>query len=473
MTELKIKTQEVNWSTAIDLSTLRICLPPLRGGIFVRLVFQKHITGLVRFILTALDRRTFLRQTGIAMALPLLDSMWPGRIQAAEASAPHRLVAICTSLGLHAPSLFPDATGPDYPLTPYLELIKESRDDFTVFSGISHPDQSGADGHSSEVTWLTAARHPGLGGFRNSISVDQLAAEKLGIVTRFSSLQLGTSNNSQSYTRSGVMIPADHKPSLVFAKLFLEGSPDEIRRQMRRVQEGRSIMDAMSGQVRKLEARIGQSDRSRLDEYFSSIREMEKRLAAAEDWARKPKPQVDEAVPADIQEENDLIGRIRLLFDLVPLALRTDSTRLITILVQGRNDVPRVPGVEMDHHNLSNHGQDENKLRQLHLIERAQMETFGGLIKALKQTPEAAGSLLDKTSVIFGSNLGNANSHDTRNLPVILAGGGFKHGQHLKLDTSNNTPLSNLYVQVLQRMGLEIDSFGTSSAAYVRGLESV
>ncbi len=133
--------------------------------------------------------------------------------------------------------------------------------------------------------------------------------------------------------------------------------------------------------------------------------------------------------------------------------------------------MPKVPGVEMDHHNLSHHGQDENKLRQLHLIEQAQMKTFGGLLAALKATPEGAGSLLDRTSVVFGSNLGNANSHDTKNLPVILAGGGFRHGQHLKLDENNNIPLSNLYVQLLQRMGLEVDRFGTSSAASVPGLE--
>jgi hypothetical protein len=418
-----------------------------------------------------LDRRAFLRQAGIALALPLLESMRSNCAWAAGGAGPRRMVAICTSLGLHAPSLFPEEAGRDYALTPYLELLKPNRADFTLFSGISHPDQSGADGHSSEVTWLTGARHPGLGGFRNTISVDQLAAEKLGVVTRYSSLQLGTSNSSQSFTRSGIMLPAEHKPSQVFAKLFLEGSPEEIKRQMRRLHEGQSIMDTLGAQVKRLETRVGQADRTRLDEYLSSVREMEKRLAAAEQWARKPKPQIDRAVPIDIKEENDLIGRMKLLFDLIPLALQTDSTRLITVLVQGRNDVPKVPGVELDHHNLSHHGQDDNKLRQLHLIERAQFEAFGELLSKLKQTAEGAGDLLDNTAVIFGSNLGNANSHDTRNLPLILAGGGFRHGQHLKLDTKNNTPLSNLFVQVLQTMGLEVDAFGTSSAAHVPGLE--
>ncbi len=420
-----------------------------------------------------LNRRTLLRQTGIAIALPMLESMWSARAWAAAEAGPRRLVTICTSLGLHGPSLFPQEAGKGYAATPYLDFLKGTRDDFTIFSGISHPDQAGADGHSSESTWLTAARNPGLVGFRNSISVDQLAAEKLGVVTRYGSLQLGTSNSSQSFTRSGVMIPADYQPSKVFAKLFLEGSKDEVKAQMRRLHEGRSIMDSMSGELKRLEARVGAEDRERLEEYFTSVREMEQRLAASEAWAQKPKPKVEEPQPKDIQEEKDLIGRMKLIFDLVPLALRTDSTRLITILVQGRNDVPKVPGVEMDHHNLSHHGQDENKLRQLHLVEQAQMEVVGGLLTALKASKEGTHSLLDQTSVIFGSNLGNANSHDTKNLPLILAGGGFKHGQHLKLDEKNNTPLSNLFVQVLQRNGIEIDAFGSSNGASVPGLQTV
>ncbi len=421
----------------------------------------------------SLNRRTFLRRTGIAIALPMLESMWSPRAWAATEQGPRRLVTICTTLGLHGPSLFPKESGKGYATTPYLDLLKGTRDDLTIFSGISHPDQAGADGHSSESTWLTAARNPGLAGFRNTISMDQLAAEKLGVVTRYGSLQLGTNHASQSYTRGGVMIPSDHQPSKVFAKLFLEGSRDEIKAQMRRLSEGRSIMDSMSGEVKRLEGRVGAEDQERLEEYFTSVREMEQRLAASEVWAQKPKPKIEEAPPTDIQEEQDLIGRMKLIFDLVPLALRTDSTRLITILVQGRSDVPKVTGVEMDHHNLSHHGQEENKLRQLHLIERAQMEVFGELLTSLKASMEGSQSLLDRTSVIFGSNLGNANSHDTRNLPLILAGGGFRHGQHLKLNEKDNTPLSNLFVQVLQRNGIEIDAFGSSNGTSVPGLETV
>ena len=419
-----------------------------------------------------ISRRSFLRSSGIAVALPFLDAMWPARAHATEAGAPRRMVCVCASLGIHAPFLFPKETGRGYGLTPYLEKLKEHRDDFTIFTGLSHPDQSGADGHSSEQTWLTAARHPGLGGFRNSISIDQLVAEKIGVETRFPSLVLGTAGSSQSYTRSGVMIPAETSPARLFAKLFLEGKADEVAAQMRKIREGRSIMDTVGEQAKRLEQRMGAGDREKLDEYFHSVREMEQRLAKTEEWSHKPKPKVEAPAPQDISDEKDLIGRMQLLFDLVPLALQTDSTRLITILVQGRNDVPPVPGVSIDHHNLSHHGQDEAKIAQLKLIEEAEFAAVARLLGSLKAKKEGPGALLDNSMVLFGSNLGNANAHDTRNLPVVLAGGGFKHGQHLALDAQNNTPLSNLYVQMLQRMGMEADSFGSSSRAGVSGLET-
>ena len=418
-----------------------------------------------------LSRRAFLRGAGVSLALPFLDAMWPQRLLAAAqgATTPKRLVAVCTSLGIYGPALFPKETGREYAPTPYLDLIKEHRNDFTVFSGLSHPDQSGADGHSSEMTWLTSARNPGLGGFRNSISLDQFVAEKIGIETRFPSLTLGTNNVSQSYTRSGVMIPADTKPSSVFAKLFINGSKDEVQRQMKKLREGRSIMDTVQEEAKRFGAKVGAADRDKLDEYFTSVREMEQRLAKAEDWVQKPKPQVEANKPTDIDENADIVGRLQLLFEIVPLALQTDSTRLITILVQGRGDVPPVPGVSIDHHNLSHHGQDPEKIRQLELIEMAEMRAVGKLLGALKQKTEGGAPLLDNTMVLFGSNLGNANSHDWRNLPVLLAGGGFNHGQHVAFDAKNNVPLCNLFVQMLRKMGVESDGFGSSTATSVPG----
>jgi len=429
-----------------------------------------HSPGLPISPSARISRRAFLRGTGVSLALPFLDAMWPLRLFAAQASAPKRLVAVCTSLGIYGPALFPKEQGREYTPTPYLELLKEHRNDFSLFSGLSHPDQSGADGHSSEMTWLTSARHPGLGGFRNSMSIDQFVAEKIGFETRYPSLVLGTNNVSQSYTRSGVMIPAETRPSVVFARLFIDGTPEEIKRQMRKLREGRSIMDSVGEEAKRFGARVGAADRDKLDEYFTSVREMEQRLAKAEDWVQKPKPKIDASKPEDIANNADIVGKLQLLFELVPLAVQTDSTRLITILVQGRGDVPPVDGVSIDHHNLSHHGQDPEKIRQLELIEKAEFGAFAKLLTALKQKKEGGVPLLDNTMVLLGSNLGNANSHDSTNLPILLAGGGFQHGQHLGFNPKQNVPLCNLFVQMLQRMGIETNAFGSSSATSVPGL---
>jgi hypothetical protein len=416
-------------------------------------------------------RRRFLQGTGVALALPWLD-VFQARARAAIAAKPRTsMVCICTSLGLHAPFLFPKDTGENYALTPYLEIVKEFRKEFTLFSGLSHPDQSGANGHTSEMTWLTSARHPGLAGFKNTVSLDQLAAEKIGLETRFPTLVLGTGSPSLSYTRGGVMIPAESRPSHVFAKLFLDGTPDQVQKQVQRLHEGQSIMDTVQDEVQSFSRRVGAADRDKLDEYFSSVREVEQRLVKAEAWTHKPKPKVNLKPPTDNDNGADLIGRMRLLFDLIPLALQTDSTRLVTIFLQGANRVPPIPGVTMDHHNLSHHGKDPAKIAQLRLIEAAEMAAVRDLLARLKAKQEGGAPLLDNTMVLFGSNLGNANSHDTRNLPILFAGGGFKLGRHVAFDADKNAPLCKLFVSMLQRLGLEIDSFGTG-AGTLAGLET-
>ena len=416
---------------------------------------------------TQISRRAFLRGSGVALALPFLESMLPTRGLGADANVkggvPRRMVCICNAYGLYGPSLLPENTGRDYTLSPYLEILKEHRHDFTLFSGISHPNQAGADGHSSEMTWLTSVAWPGLSGFRNTVSLDQLVAEKIGTETRYPSLVLGTYGESSiSYTRSGVMIPAETKPSTVFAKLFLKGTPDEIKGQMQKLHEGRSIMDSVLGQAKTFGSRVGTADRAKLDEYYASVREMELRFAKAEEWVQTPKPTVDATPPQDITDDRDMIGRLRLLLDLVPLAVQTDSTRLFTIMVNGLATAPLVPGVSADHHGLSHHGQEPGKVEQLRRIEEAQFAAVRDLIAALAKKEEAGTRLLDSTMVMFGSNLGNANSHEPTNLNIVLAGGGFKHAGHVAFDQKNNTPLSNLFVTMLQRMNIETDRFGSS-----------
>ena len=413
------------------------------------------------------SRRSFLRAAGVSLALPLLTSR--GRADEGNRAVPRRMVCICTPLGLHAPNFFPTAAGKDYELTPYLELLQDFRDDFTVMSGLSHPGI--ASSHDSIFSFLTAAPHPERrAGFRNSISLDQVAAERIGSQTRFPSLSLSAEGFSLSWTRSGALVPSDSFPSAVFARLFLEGRPDEVEAQIRRLKDGQSILDRVGGQAKQLSAAAGAADRDKLDEYFTSVRELEQRLAVAEEWSHKPKPKVEVEPLRNNPNSADLVGRTKLLFDLTHLALQTDSTRLVTIMLLGTSLVPPIPGVSDGHHNLSHHGQDPGKLEQLKIVETEKLKTFRDFLAKLKQSQEDDATLLDRTMVFFSSNLGNASNHSCQNLPVILAGGGFRHGQHLAFDQAGPPPLSNLYVSMLQRLGLEADQFGTSTGP-LPGLE--
>ncbi len=406
------------------------------------------------------NRRTFLRTAGVSLALPWMESLGA---KGGEPFPPKRMVFICSALGLHGPALYPTKTGTDYESTEYLELLKDHRDDFTLFSGLSHPDQGGSE-HATLMTWLSAARNPGRDGFRNSISVDQFAAEKLGSITRFPSVILSSEGpSSQSYTSSGVMIPAESSPSRMFAKMFLQGNPGEVARQKRKLSEGRSILDALMAQSKSLSRHASTADRERLDEYFESVRRTEVELQEARAWLDKPKPEVVQKPPVDIGDKSDLVGRVRLLLNLVPLIVQSDSSRIVSIVIQDHLVVPQVAGVSSEHHNLSHHGKDPAKIAQLKKIERELLGCFRDLLERMGGKKEGPDSLLDNTMTLFGSNLGNANAHDPRNLPILLAGGGFNHGQHLARDRKDNTPLSNLFLRMLGAMKIETESFATSS----------
>ena len=374
------------------------------------------------------------------------------------------MVCICAPLGLHPDSFFPEQSGKDYAPSPYLEILNEHRDDFTVISGLEHAGMSSSFGHQASASFLTGAPGAGRPGFRNAISLDQFAAEHIGALTRFPSLALsGEGSGGLSWTRTGALIPSDNSPSRVFARLFLEGRAVEVREQMRRIEDGRSILDDVREQAKSLRTSLGSSDRDKLDEYLTSVRELELRMVNDESWARKPKPKVEVEPPQDIPNPADLIGRTRLLFDLTHLALQTDSTRLITIMLAGSTAAPPIEGVSFGHHDLSHHGKDPGKLEQLKIVEVEAMKTVRDLLGKLKGSKEDDANLLDRTTVFLGSNLGDASSHSTRNLPVLLAGGGFRHGQHLPFDPENPPPLCNLYVSMLQRLGIETDTFNTST----------
>jgi hypothetical protein len=259
----------------------------------------------------------------------------------------------------------------------------------------------------------------------------------------------------------------------LFATLFVDGTAAELANQMQELRRGRSILDAIQDDASRLERSLGNRDREKLDEYFASIRDLEIRIGQSEEWAEKPKPPVDYDQPQDVADKQDIVAKQRLMYDMMTLSIQTDSTRVITLSLGGMNAVPsNIPGVKTDWHNLSHHGKDEDKIEELRLIEEAEFKEFNRFLGQLAALDEDGQSLLDQTAVLFGSNLGNASSHDWHNLPIILAGGGYRHGAYVAHDEKNNTPLANLFVSLLQRMGVETDSFGSSTAAGVRGLES-
>ncbi|CAN5220889.1 DUF1552 domain-containing protein [soil metagenome] len=411
-----------------------------------------------------MTRRHFLRASGVALCLPMLESVGAG----AAVPPKRRLMAVGLGLGLHAPNLVPVGAGRGYALTPYLESLKEVRDDFTVISGTSHPEVDG--GHAADKSYLTAAPHPGSASFRNSQSIDQLAAREIGLATRYSYLPLSDYGNSLSVSRSGVPVPGQNSPSRIFEKLFLEGQPAEKEQQIARLKEGQSVLDMVMDKARRMRRRVSKRDHEKLDEYLTAVRETEQRLVKAEAWEHHPKPAVDYQQPRDVSGYHDVIGRARLMYDMAQLAIQTDSTRLITYAIGGPNEAPSIPGISEGYHNLSHHGMDPGKIAQLTLVESAHFDALAGFLSRLKAIEEGDSNLLDRTMILYGSHLGNASSHNNTNMPILLAGGGFRHGQHLAFDPENNYPLPNLFVSMLQRLGLEIDRFASSTGT-MRGLE--
>jgi hypothetical protein len=272
-------------------------------------------------------------------------------------------------------------------------------------------------------------------------------------------------------SRSGVTLPAEASAEKLYRKLFVAGTPEEKAATMRRIAAGGSVLDLLLAKAKGLERSSDAQDRARLDQYFQSIRELETRLQRNLAWEHRPKPKVDYPMPKDIADANEVVARSRLMFDLVRLALQTDSTRVVTLTLSTFSVVPHVPGVKNETHGLTHHGNEPDKIAELRRIEEAQLRVFGEMLAAFRDTRETGGNLLDRTQVLYGSCLGNANSHSNQNLPMILAGGGFRHGQHLNFDTVNNTPLANLYVSMLQGLGVEADKFATSTGT-LRGLRS-
>ena len=408
-----------------------------------------------------LNRRAFLQGTGVCLALPLLDAMRPAFGAGADATVmPRRMVAIETNMGILPQFFFPEKAGRDYVLSPYLERLAAHRDRMTVFSGVSLPGVTGA--HAAEKCFLTGTPHPERGGFRNWVSLDQYAAERIGNHTRYPSLTLAMSSEggqTLSFTRSGAPISAERSPKKLFQKLFVQGRPEDVEANVEALRQGRSMLDFVGDQSQRLNRSLSKADQRRMDQYFTSVRELEQRLHSSEAWEYKPKPKVEAKPPEDIDDAREFVQKTRLMFDVIKLALETDSSRLISLFV----DTTVI-------HNITHHGNRPEVLAELRAKEEGQFDALAGFLTALQDTKEEGQTLLDRTMVLYGTCMGSANSHSNVNLPVLLAGGGFQHGQHLAFDTQNNYPLTNLYVSMLQRLGIEADSFSTSKGT-LTGLE--
>jgi hypothetical protein len=381
------------------------------------------------------------------------------------------MVCIMTNTGLLPENFWPKETGKTFEPSRYLAHLEQVRGRYSVMNGLSHPDNSG--GHVVEKSFLTGARFPSSAVFKNSISVDQLAAESLGHHTRFPFLALGVNGQHDgllSVSRDGVFIPPELSPARVYQRLFTPDTAAESEQRMREIGQRVSTLDFVNEKAQRLSNSLGAEDRARLDQYLTSVRELEQRLEQARVWQQREKPRVALPQPQDILDNTQDVDRARLMYDMTLLALQSDSTRIVTLYLNPLEVLVKLPGVSDRTHTLTHHGNEPEKLEQLAKVEEAGLKNFSRFLAGLVAVNEGGRSLLDDTAVLFGSNMSNGSNHSNVNLPIILAGGSFKHGQHLQFDLKNNTPLCNLFVSMLQHMGVERDAFSTSTGT-LTGLE--
>ncbi|MBL8173405.1 MAG: DUF1552 domain-containing protein, partial [Bryobacterales bacterium] len=327
-----------------------------------------------------LPRRTLLRGVGVTLWLPLLECMRPPFLKAsASEQPPRRMLIVANNLGVLPKNFFPQGTGRDYVASPYLSLLSGVRQEFTVFTGLSHPGVSG--GHSTDNCFLTAARGAFKSGFRNSISLDQFAAEKLGQVTRFPTLNLGVNidkgNRSLSWTRDGVLLPAEDSAPKLYERMFVQGDREAVERQLHKLESRGSILDTLLDETNRFRAKLGGEDKARLDQYVTSVREVEQRLETARAWETRPKPNAPQPAPPELTEKKLFFEKFELMLQMAQLAFESDSTRIVTLMA----DAFTTPAYKLNgeqsttesYHGLSHHGMAPEKVRQLEETDRQQM----------------------------------------------------------------------------------------------------
>ncbi len=422
-----------------------------------------------------MNRRHFiLKSIGATLALPSLPSLLASvvggnaAVQAAKGAGAgaRRFVAVGNLLGYQVKQLFPATTGSAYEQTTLLKPLWDVRKHMTIYRGLDHGIKGGHFAvHSflSGVLNSEAQNRPG-----GNVSIDQFMADEIGHQTRFPSLTVGSEGGIHggcqiAWTKSGVRVPPITGPAELFDRLFVSDSPDRLARRNQENRLQASILDSGLADANRLATRVNREDKEKLDEYFTSIRDVEKRLELRQRWASLPKPQPPFEKPANKNRVQDL----PMLYELMALALQTDSTRIATLEIGG-DFLPQDLGIDKAYHGLSHHGNDEASIKHLITLETYQIEQFGKFVNRLSKIDDGERTLLDSTSVLFGSGIGDANSHKNSDLPIILAGGGYRHGEFKQLPASgpNKVPLCNLYVDIAQRMGVRAETFGNSTGRF-------
>jgi hypothetical protein len=403
------------------------------------------------------DRRQFLRSAGVAVALPSLEAF----AAPPEVDAPRNFVAVGTYLGWHQNAFFPKQAGKGYDLPPTLAPLADYRDDFTVFSGLDH---RALNGHGNWSNFLCGNAH-------NTYSLDQQVADAIGQQSRFASLELtagtGEGTKAMSFTRRGVPLPMIQRPSVLYKQLFM--SKADVVRTEYVLQSGRSSLDHVVSDAKRLQKTLPAADSVKLDEYFESVRGVEKRMGRQLNALKNPIPQPDYKLPSyDPITPNLQMEAETIMYDLITLALQTESTRVASFFLDGLGQVFSIDGRALGagYHGLSHHGNDPAMIRDLVAIETAHIHCLTGFLKQLDDKKTAHGkSLLDDTVVLVGTGMGDASRHSNRNLPTLVAGGGFKHQGHIAVDAAKKDAplLGDLYITLMQKLGMETDSLSNAS----------
>lgn len=423
----------------------------------------------------SLSRRRFvIRSVAGSLAIPGLSSLRAeavdarsvvGMAQGAGVGA-RRFVAVGNLLGFQQKHFFPETEGKEFEETTLLKPLASNRDKMTVYRGLDHGLRGG---HFAVHTFLSGVLHHESKNRRDgNVTIDQFIADEIGKQTRFPSLTVGSEGGIHggcqlSWTKSGVRVPPITGPAELFDKLFRTETETQRGEQIKANSLQASILDSITEEASDLSKRVNREDKQKLEEYFSSIRDVEKRLAARRRWADQPKP----AAPLEKPANTNTVDDLPMLYELIALALQTDSTRVATLEIGG-SFLPQNLGIDKSYHGLSHHGNNEETIADLITLETYQLEKFNEFVTRLSEIPDGEQTLLDSTSVLFGSGMGNGSSHTNSDLPIIMAGGGYGRAEFKKVPTegSRKVPLCNLFLDIAQRMGVEAEAFGTSTGTF-------